>query len=205
MGRLSWTRIAAVGMLLFMGSAGEPCIAGETVRTYSTEDRDSIHLGNQFIKLQFAKSKGQVMSVVHRRSGSDLRQEKANAYKTIWGLSAEAAGGKSAYTDSARSGGGFGYTNAKLSGAVRLNMVWRGLQLDNGEKYPAEVRVAVTISDGSPLSIWTMEVGNRGNRTIWSISFPLIAGVKELGASGEDDRLVSASSGKRAKDIEGRN
>ena len=150
-------------------------------------------LGNPHLELRFSPYHGELVSVIHKKSGLDLKQEKQNAYKTVWGMSWLTAAGQHPYTDNARSGQSFKHNATRLQNSMRLDLTWTNLQLDNGQIYPAEVHVAITLPDNSPMSLWRMEIKNGGPHAVDLVSFPLIAGIKELGSDGADDCLVYPS------------
>jgi len=162
-------------------------------QAYFSKDDGNIRLGNRFLEMRFSSQNGELLTLLHKKSGVDLKKEKVNCYHTLWGVGVYTKEGKRAWTDNARSAGFFkpGLVRVERVGQeLNLHLLWEKISLDNGESYPASVRATISVRDDSPFSTWKISVRNTGPYAIEKVAYPFISGIQELGTDGNDDCLI---------------
>jgi hypothetical protein len=162
-------------------------------QAYFSKDDGNIRLGNRFLEMRFSSQNGELLALLHKKSGVDLKKEKVNCYHTLWGMGVYTKEGKRAWTDNARSAGFFKPKLVRVERVgqeLNLLLFWEKILLDNGESYPASVRATISVRDDSPLSTWKISVHNSGQYAIEKVAYPFISGIKELGPDGNDDCLI---------------
>jgi hypothetical protein len=149
-------------------------------------DSDHFYLENDYLKIGVLRSDGCLDGIVHKQSGVNLQANNASAYRGIWSLSLNPPGSPSVFVGptGARS---FTGTIAVDDTEASLRLTWRGV---SPNLLDSTVTARITMRDDSPFFFWTLEVNGLGAVPAGSITFPYIAGLSTIGASGEDDLIL---------------
>lgn len=163
--------------------------ANAIVDSYYKEDGDFFYIGNGHIEIGFRRNNGALWSIMHKKSGLDLRKEKASSWQLAWGLTMFTRNMEHIYTDSSCSSS-FRHRLQAISNGTEARLTWRAIRFKDGRDCPVEVSVEVSVYNDSPFTAWRASVRNFGPMAVERLTLPLIAGIQDLGKDGNDDCLV---------------
>jgi len=179
-------------------------VGGTQGGVYFREDASLLRIGNTYLELVFRKDNGAIWSVINKGTGIDLKREKEDAWPVTWGITLYTDTRQELYSDSNRTES-FSYKIENIKNGKRLRLIWTNLFLESGGRYRARITGTVTVYDNDPLTYWEISGQNYGTASIYSITYPFVAGIQWLGRESSDDYMVFPSEeGRLFKNIWGK-
>lgn len=160
-------------------------------QAYIRETASEICIGNRLFEIGFRKDTGAFWSLIHKKSGIDLRGVKTDPGEFLWDLRLITEDLRHIGPSGIRRSHPFyqGYAVNRSDNKVCLTFYWSKIGLEEYGEYPASVKVYVVVDD-SPLARLSIEIRNMGPAALEDITFPGIIEVSKLGKYFEDDFLV---------------
>jgi hypothetical protein len=163
------------------------------VAAYATVSDTAIRIGNAELEVAFNRQNGGLDSLVHKKSGIDLRAVKTGTWPLLWGLRLESLSHSRSWADNVSSHR-FSFLTRVDTGKATVQMAWEGLDTADGTRYPqVKVTAEISLTTGSRLSVWRIRIEHLTPLVVRAIFFPQFVGIATLGASGADDCLVVSS------------
>jgi len=164
----------------------------EQGRVYIRETASEIFVGNRFLELGFRKDTGAFWSLIHKKSGIDLRGLKTDPGECLWDLWFITEDLKHIGPSGIRRSLPFyqGYSVNMSSSEMSLTFYWSKIGLEEYGEYPASIKVYASIHEESPFARLSIRIHNMGPAAVESVTFPGIIEVSKLGESSEDDYLA---------------
>lgn len=152
---------------------------------------DLLRIGNGTVGVDMSAIDGTLRRIWNPRSNIELSDSGSQGFQALWLLLVNQNGTTHSASNHGADSFSYAFGEDVARNAVTLDLTWQGIQFFDGAKLPAVVNAHISVGCGDGRIHWTLQASNLQNSNLVAVEYPVIGGIKALGAAGADDRLLA--------------
>ncbi|TFH74915.1 hypothetical protein E3V39_01825 [Gammaproteobacteria bacterium LSUCC0112] len=152
---------------------------------------DLLRIGNGTVGVELSAVDGTLRRVWDPRSNIELSDSSSQGFQALWLMQVNQNGTINSASNHGADSFSYVFGEDIAHNAVTLDLTWQGIRFFNGSSLPAEVTARIRVGCGDGRILWSLKANNLQNSNVVEVEYPMLGGIKALGTTGADDRLLA--------------